>query len=66
MVDGNRDVYQSKDSERLNEFISVIYKERKVCKTFEKDLKNICKLFEIYTFDKDLKCVLRRKQIFLN
>ena len=38
MVDGNRDVYQSKDSERLNEFISVIYKERKVCKTFEKDL----------------------------
>ena len=41
MVDGNGDVYQSKDSERLNEFISVIYKERKVCKTFEKDLKNI-------------------------
>ena len=66
MVDGNRDVYQSKDSERLNEFISVIYKERKVCKTFEKDLKKICKLFEIYTFDKDLKCVLHRKQIFQN
>ena len=28
MVDGNRGVYQSKDSERLNEFIFVIYKER--------------------------------------
>ena len=45
MVDGNGDVYQSEGSERVNEFISAIYKERqvwhlkKIWKTFVKDLK---------------------------
>ena len=43
MVDGNRDVYQSKDSERLNEFISVIYKKslQDIWKRFVKHLKKI-------------------------
>jgi len=40
MVDGNRDVHQSKDSERLNEFISVTKKEK-----FARHLKKICKRF---------------------
>ena len=40
MVDSNGDVYQWEGSERVNECISVIYKdkERKVCETFQKDL----------------------------
>ena len=36
MVESNGDVYQWEGSERVNEFMSDIYKERKVCKTFEK------------------------------
>ena len=45
MVYGNGDVYQWEGSERVNEFICAIYKERqvwhlkKICKTFVKDLK---------------------------
>ena len=45
MVDGNGDVYPWEGSERVNELISAIYKERqvwhlkKICKTFVKDFK---------------------------
>ena len=38
MRSANGDVYQWEGSERVNEYMSDIYKERKVCKTFEKDL----------------------------
>ena len=44
-------------SERVKDFSSGPYKEMNIGETFKKDFKDICKRFEIYTFDKDLKTI---------
>ena len=44
-------------SERVKDFSSGPYKEMNIGETFKKDFKDICKRFETYTFDKDLKTI---------